>query len=162
LVLNLLLLKNAEALGITQGLAVRIDMLAASLWWGLFSIITFTFIKKRGAVNQLSKGENIVKVGFREVIKTFRELIALRYTARFLLAYLFFNDGIQTVIGVSSVFIAQEIFVAKGLEVDRSMLLLLYLDAQIAGLIGALLFERIARFIGTKNTIIVTLVMWAG
>src|SRR5690606_8618731 len=37
LLMNLLLINNAEALGISTGFAVRISFLAAALWWGLFA-----------------------------------------------------------------------------------------------------------------------------
>jgi UMF1 family MFS transporter len=142
--------------------AVRFSMLAASLWWGVFALITFFLVKARGAVSKLPPGRNIVTVGFTELFKTFRELLRLKYTARFLLCYLFYNDGIQTVINSSSVFLANELFKAHGYEVNQGLLLGIFLAAQIAGLIGAIVFEWIARFIGAKNTIIVTLVMWAG
>jgi len=160
--LNFALLFNAEALGISTSRAVRICMLAASLWWGIFALITFFLVKARGAVNKIPQGKNIVTVGFTELFKTFKELIRLRYTARFLLCYLFYNDGIQTVINSSSVFLANELFKAHGYEVNQGLLLAIFGAAQLAGLVGALVFERIARFIGTKNTIMVTLAMWAG
>ncbi len=162
LVINILLIGYAEQLGMSKSRAVRFSMLAASLWWGVFALITFFLVRSRGAVNKLPAGKNIVTVGFSELFKTLKELIRLRYTARFLLCYLFYNDGIQTVINSSSVFLANELFKAHGYEVNQGLLLGIFLAAQIAGLIGAIVFERIARTIGTKNTIIVTLAMWAG
>jgi UMF1 family MFS transporter len=161
LLLNMLLIINAQALGMSDSRAKRLCMLAASLWWGGFSLLTFFMVKSRGAVNKVPPGKNLVKVGFGELWHTLMELIRLKYTARFLLCYLLYNDGIQTVINVSSVFLAQELFIVKGLEVSQLVLMGMFLEAQITGLIGALVFERIARVIGTKTTIIITLVGWA-
>ena len=78
----------------------------------------------------------------------------------FLIAYLFYNDGIQTVILQSSVFISYELFTSKQLEVDNSFLITIFLIAQIAALVGALVFERIARVVGAKKTIILSLLIW--
>lgn len=161
LILNMAVLYYADQLGMSQSRAQRVCMLAASLWWGIFAVITFYLVKARGAVSKIPPGKNIVTVGFTELLKTFRALLRLRYTARFLLCYLFYNDGIQTVINSSSVFIAQELFVARGLEVNRVILLGMFLAAQFCGLVGAIVFELIARKLGTKNTIIVTLAIWA-
>jgi UMF1 family MFS transporter len=79
-----------------------------------------------------------------------------------LIGYLFFNDGIQTVISMASVFMAQELFVARGLKTDQSFLLLIFLMVQFVAIFGALLFERLAYLIKTKNAILVSLVLWAG
>jgi UMF1 family MFS transporter len=162
LIINLLIIKNAESIGITTAMAVRISILMASLWWGLFAIFTFYLIKTRGADKEIPKDKNIVTVGFLEVWQTLKELRRLRYTMLFLIAYLFYNDGIQTVILQSSVFISYELFTSKGLPSDSSFLITIFIIAQIAALIGAIGFERIARFIGAKQTIILSLIIWCG
>ncbi len=161
LILNIALIQFAETLGISEGFAIRISLLAASLWWGLFAIVTFKLVRSRGAVKSIPAGQNIVKVGFVEVWKTLKELYGLKYTLMFLIAYLFYNDGIQTVILNSSVFLSQELFVSRGLETDQTFLLVIFLIAQTAALAGAVLFERIARVIGAKHTIVVSLFIWS-
>ncbi len=160
LVINLLFISNAEKLGISTGLAVRICFLGAALWWGIFSLITFQTIKTRGAEKEIPKDKNLVTVGFSEIWQTLKELRRLRYTMLFLIAYLFYNDGIQTVILQSSVFISYELFTSKGLEADNSFLIIIFMIAQISAFAGAIGFERIARFIGSKRTIILSLLIW--
>jgi UMF1 family MFS transporter len=78
----------------------------------------------------------------------------------FLVAYLFYNDGIQTVILNSSVFLSQELFVSRGLETSQTFLIGIFFVAQVAAFIGALFFERISRFLGAKRTILVSLFIW--
>jgi UMF1 family MFS transporter len=160
LVANILLISNAEALGISTGLAVRISFLSASLWWGLFALITFSLVRTRGAAKEIPKDKSLVTIGFSEIWVTLKELYRLRHTRRFLIAYLFYNDGIQTVILQSSVFISYELFTSKGLPEDNSFLLLIFLVAQVSALVGAIVFERLARIIGAKKTIIISLVIW--
>jgi UMF1 family MFS transporter len=79
-----------------------------------------------------------------------------------LIGYLFYNDGIQTVISASSVFLAQELFESKGLEPSNAFLLGIFLMVQFVAVGGALLFERISALFGTKNAIMLSLVLWVG
>jgi len=156
----LLLLRSTD-LGITQGDATRICFLFAGLWWGLFAVITLVLLKKRAPLRAAPEGRSFIGAGFAELWATFRELWHLPQTFRFLLAYLLYNDGIQTVIGVAALFLSQEIFVAKGLAVDQSVLFISFGIAQFVAFIGALIFERIAHFTSTKTAIIVSLVIWS-
>lgn len=164
LLANLVLINNAEALGISTGLAVRISFLAAALWWGAFAAITFWLIKTPSDIREIPEGKNIVTIGFTEIWKTLKELKRLKFTALFLVGYLCYNDGIQTVILMSSAFLSNELFTAaERLEgIDQSFLLTIFLVAQISAFVGALGFERLARFIGAKITIIASLLVWIG
>ena len=160
LVLNLIFISNAESLGFSTGEAVRICFLAAALWWGVFAAGTFYLLKTRGAVKSVPDDKNIVTVGFAELWQTLKQLGRLRYTLQFLIAYLFYNDGIQTVILQSSVFISYELFTSKGLETDNAFLIVIFAIAQISAFAGALIFERVARVLRAKWTIIVSLFIW--
>src|SRR5215203_907115 len=162
LVMNLLLINNAERLGIDKGFAVRVSFLAASLWWGVFAFISFKMIKPREASKEVPQNKNLVTVGFVELWETLKQLKRLRYTMLFLIAYLFYNDGIQTVILSSSTFLSQELFTQaeRDASLDQSFLIQIFLVAQVSALVGALGFERIARVIGSKKTIILSLIIW--
>jgi UMF1 family MFS transporter len=162
LALNFLLVKSAPRLGLDSLMAVRISLLSAGLWWGGFALITFATLKARAVEKTLPPGKSYLTVGFAELGRTFRELARLRHTLKYLIGYLFFNDGIQTVISMASVFMAQELFISKGLPTDQSFLLGIFLMVQFVAIFGALLFERLAYAIGTKNAILISLVLWAG
>jgi UMF1 family MFS transporter len=162
LALNFLLVKSAPRLGMDPYLAVRLSFLSAGVWWGGFALIAFANLKSRAAEKELPKGKSYLTIGFSELGRTFRELARLRYTLKYLVGYLFFNDGIQTVISMASVFMAQELFIARGLKTDQSFLLGIFLMVQFVAIFGALLFERLAYAIKTKNAILVSLVLWAG
>ena len=162
LLLNFLLVRSAPRLGLDTMMAVRISLLSAGVWWGGFALITFSLLKTRAAEKSLPPGKNYLTVGFSELGRTFRELARLRHTLKYLVAYLLFNDGVQTVISMASVFMAQELFTSKGLPTDQSFLLGLFLMVQFVAIFGALLFERIAYAIGTKRAILISLVCWAG
>ena len=162
LLANFAMITYAPSLGMDEGTAVRVSMLTASLWWGGWSIVTFLLLQNRGAVKEPARKRDLIFVGFREVFYTLKELYGLRYTLMFLVAYLFYNDGIQTVILNSSVFLSQELFVTRGLEVSQTFLIGIFVIAQVAALFGAIIFERVSRFIGAKRTILVSLSIWCG
>ena len=160
LVLNLGLITFGSSYGIDQGLAVRISMLAASLWWGIFAAVTFYLVRSR-TPERIETGKRLISVGFIEIWRTMKELAGLKYTLLFLIGYLLYNDGIQTVILNSSIFLSQELFVSKGIESNPTFLLGIFFVAQVFALIGALVFERVARVIGAKRTIITCLTIWS-
>lgn len=158
LVLNLVLVLRAEELGMTTGMAVRLSLASAGIWWGGFALITFALLKSRPKKKSLPPGKGYISAGFSELVDTFKELRRLPLTARYLLGYLLYNDGIQTVVFASSAFLEQELF-PQGNPV---FLLEIFLMVQFVAVAGALLFERLAYLIKTKNAIIVSLVIWCG
>lgn len=161
LIANLIFLKNAETVGITLEFAVRICLLASGIWWGAFSIVSFLLLKTRQPARAVPEGQHYIFAGIRELKTTVIELFRLRQTLKFLIAYLLYNDGIQTVITASSVFLSQELFVARGLTTDRTVLVIAFLIAQIVAFVGAIIFERIAHFTSTKTAIITSLLIWS-
>lgn len=162
LAINLGFVSFAAGLGISKGLAVRLSFLSAGLWWAGFAIVTFRRLKTRAPAKTAPRRGSLLTMGFVQLGESFRELVRLPHTLRYLVGYMTFNDGIQTVITVASVFLAQELFVAKGQPVDESFLIGLILMVQFVAFAGALLFERIAARIGAKRAIVVSLVLWSG
>lgn len=163
LFINIALIKFvAPAIGMSEGFAVRLSFLIASLWWGLFALVTFYLVKSTDNSKIRPADKNLITIGFSELWQTLKELRRLRYTALFLVAYLFYNDGIQTVIIQSSVFLSYELFTSKGLPEDNTFLLGIFAVAQISALAGAILFEWIARKIGSKQTVMLSLAIWCG
>jgi UMF1 family MFS transporter len=73
-----------------------------------------------------------------------------------------YNDAIQTVIAIASVFLAQELFVARGRPIDERFLMGLVLLVQFVAFGGALVFERVAGRIGARSAILVSLAIWMG
>ncbi|MFN3329931.1 MAG: MFS transporter, partial [Pyrinomonadaceae bacterium] len=129
---------------------------------GVFALITFYLIKPRKPAKNAPKNKPLLIIGFSELWKTCKELKGLKWTMMFLIAYLFYNDGIQTVILNSSVFLSQELFDEEGRKTNQSFLLAIFFVAQVAALVGSLLFERVSRKIGAKRTILVCLSIWCG
>ncbi|HEX5810142.1 MAG TPA: MFS transporter, partial [Anaerolineales bacterium] len=81
-------------------------------------------------------------------------------TSKYLTAYLIYNDGIQTVIAVASSFAAAPI-ISGGLELSQDTLIAVILMIQFVAFGGALFWGKLAQWIGAKQAIIVSLVIWA-
>jgi UMF1 family MFS transporter len=160
--LSFVLVNSAARFGLDTLMAVRLSLLAAGIWWGGFAVVAFSRLTSRDPEKPLPPGKSYLTVGFAELGRTFKELARLRHTLRYLIGYLFYNDGIQTVISMSSVLLAQELFIARGLETDQSFLLGIFLMVQFVAIFGALIFERLANAITTKRAILVSLVLWCG
>jgi len=156
LALNLLLYARADGLGLTDGQAARISLLSAGVWWAIFTFIPLAALRSRYAVKPLPAGERYLSAGFRQLGHTLRELRLFPQTLLFLVAYLLYNDGIQAVIALSAQFGGQE------LGLPLSSLTALILMVQFVAFFGALAFGSVARLIGSKQTIMVSLLIWAG
>lgn len=161
LVLNLALYLFSDKLGIPGGLAVRINLASAGVWWLGFSFLTWARLRPRHAVRRLPQGETYVSAGFKQLGNTLREVKHFPETLKYLLAYFLYNDGIQTVIAVASTFAAAPL-IQGGLELDQSTLTVVILMIQFVAFGGALFWGKLAGWIGAKQAVIVSLVIWAG
>ena len=161
LALNLAFFIFSEDLGVPGNLAVRINLASAGIWWMGFALITWTRLRPRHAARELPAGETYVSVGFKQLGHTFREIKHFPETLKYLLAYFLYNDGIQTVIAVSSTFAAAPI-ARGGIELPQDTLIAVILMIQFVAFGGALFWGRLAKWIGAKQSIIVALIIWAG
>lgn len=161
LILNLAFYLMSDKLGVPKDLAVRINLASAGIWWLSFSFFTWVRLRTRHAIKQLPKGETYARVGFRQLWSTVKEMKNFPETLKYLLAYFLYNDGIQTVIAVSSTFAAAPL-IRGGVGMDQSTLIIVILMIQFMAFFGALLWGKLANWVGAKRSIIVSLVIWAG
>jgi UMF1 family MFS transporter len=135
-------------------MAVRISLLSAGIWWAVFTIIPVRGIRSRPPVNPVVERGGLVKASFGQLWHTLRDLRSYPVTLTFLVAYLFYNDGIQTVIYAASVYGEKE------LGFEKSTVLMAFLVVQFVGIGGALAFGRLAGRVGAYRVIKVGLFVW--
>jgi UMF1 family MFS transporter len=152
LALNLALVTFAPW-GMSADLAVRISLLSAAVWWGAFTVIPYLGIRDRAPVLAGDSG-SLMEQSFGQLWRTLRELRNYPQTLLFLLAYLIYNDGIQTVVYSAS------IYGQKQLSFGTDVLIAVILLVQFVGVAGALLFGRLAARWGSHRTIGLGLVIW--
>ncbi|MER6936795.1 MFS transporter [Nocardioides sp. NPDC127514] len=154
LAINFLLVTFADQLGLGTELAVRISMLSAGLWWAGFIIIPWRRIRRREPADVEDVSGGVVARSFGQLFVTLRELPQYPVALTFLLAYLFFNDGIQTVISSASIYGVEE------LGFETGTMLGIYLLVQFVAVGGAVFFGRLAKSFGAKRVILGGLGGW--
>ncbi|MFJ6938089.1 MFS transporter [Streptomyces sp. NPDC101132] len=153
LVLNLVLFQGHESFGLSEGAAVRICLASAGLWWGAFALIPLKRLRDRAVVRAEGEGP-AAGTGWKQLVATLKDMRKHPLTLSFLLAYLIYNDGVQTVISQASVYGSEE------LKLEQSTLIVAVLLVQVLAVVGALGMGRLARSYGAKRTILGSLAAW--
>ncbi|MFH9825887.1 MFS transporter [Streptomyces bobili] len=153
LVVNLVLYLAHDSFGVSESTAVRICLASAGLWWGGFTLIPLLRLRDRPPAVTAAGREASVP-GLRQLVATYRDMRRHPLTLAFLLAYLVYNDGIQTVISQASVYGSEE------LGLSQSTLIGAILLVQVLAVAGALTMGRLSRTYGAKRTILGSLVAW--
>lgn len=151
------------ALGLCLGLfvfldqtdGVRASFVLAGLWWFLFTAIyPARVLKDHQNKGDINLKDAVIK-GIRSPFFTLKQMRKTSPTAwRFLLAYFFYNDGVQTVIAVAS------LFAVSTLKIRGEVLILLILFIQFIAMFGSLFFALVGEKLGTKQAIVLSLVGW--
>lgn len=148
LLANLVLYTMHESLGLSTEESVRISLVSAGIWWAFFTIVPLRGLRNRPPV-AVEKVSSTV-----QVLHTFRHMRAYPMTLLFLIAYLFYNDGIQSVLAMASVYGSQE------LKLDQNVLISAILLVQFVAFFGNLLLLRLSRRYGPKETVVGSLIAW--
>ncbi|MFH8801469.1 MFS transporter [Streptomyces sp. NPDC017936] len=149
LVVNLVLYLAHDSFGVSESTAVRICLASAGLWWGGFALVPLFRLRDRP-----SPVRETTAPGLRRLAATVRDMRRHPLTLGFLLAYLLYNDGIQTVISQASVYGSEE------LGLGQSTLIGAVLLVQVLAVAGALTMGRLARRYGAQRTILGSLAAW--
>lgn len=155
LALNLVLFTKAKAFGISDSLAVRINLASSGVWWALFCVIPMITLRKRPAGRTRAVGEGL-RDSVREFAGTLRDMRHYPQTLRFLIAFLLYSDAIQAVIALSAQFGSDE------LKMSMTDLTKMILMVQFIAFVGSFVFDWIAKWIGAKPTVVVSLLIWSG
>ncbi|MCG5471237.1 MFS transporter [Micromonospora sp. LAH09] len=134
----------------------RWSIVSAGVWWALFTLVPLRWLRERPSVAALAGGGNVLTDGFRQLARTMREVKAYPLTLYFLLAFLVYNDGIQTVITLASQYGTEE------LRLEQSTLIITILLVQFLAFGGALSLGALAKRIGAWKTVLLSLVLWTG
>ena len=140
--------------GLDKGMAVRLSMLSAAIWWAAFTFIPYLKLRNHPPEHVVPESGGLISQSFGQLWATLKDMRNYPMALTFLLAYLFFNDGIQTVIASSST------YGEKQLGFGTSVLIATILLVQFVAFAGALVFGRAAARYGAKRVILVGLAIW--
>ncbi|MBW2560608.1 MAG: MFS transporter, partial [Deltaproteobacteria bacterium] len=132
--------------------AVRFSFLSVAVWWALFSIPVFLFVKEPAA-EKGSAGGAAIRAGLRQLRRTFQEIRHLRVILLFLIAYWLYIDGVDTIIRM-----ALDYGMSIGFRTNDLILALLI--TQFVGFPSALAFGYLGGRIGTKRSIYITIAVY--
>ncbi len=134
--------------------AVRPGFVVVALWWFLFSLPLFLWLRERAIPKPPIPKFRLVRKGVTDVFRTLRNIRRHRELFKFLLAFLLFNEGVQTVIINSAVYGSEVI------RMEQDELILVYLMVQAVAFVGAFLLGGIADRFRSKPTLLFALVVW--
>lgn len=156
------LVSGYEVLGISQSLAVRIALAMAGFWWAGFTLFTAKHLREVPRTEELpAKYQKkplllaYLYVGLSRLLKTSRRISRYRHLLLFLIAFMLYSDGIQTVLSMAIIYGKEEL----GISTTNLMLTLLII--QVIAIFGALAFSRLATYIGARRSVMVSLVLWS-
>jgi UMF1 family MFS transporter len=153
LLLNLLMIEKHGWFGIPDAAwGARLSFLTVGVWWGLFAIPTFRFVRDRK--DKVAAKVRYIRHGFKTLADTFRKMRRFTELVKFLISFLIYNDGVQTVIVMAAIFGREE------LGFEASTLIGCLLMVQIIGFPAALFMGRLAQWIGEKRTIYLCLIVY--
>jgi UMF1 family MFS transporter len=142
-----------DLFGITAGIALRFSFLAVGLWWGLWAIIPL----RKLPPDHRPKGyrtKNWLVGGFQELSKVWKVARQDKALFRFLLSFLFYNMGVQTIMYLATLFGDQELHLAPHKLIITITLL------QLVAIVGARLFATISAKRGNILTLQLIIGIW--
>ncbi|ALG15122.1 MFS transporter [Kibdelosporangium phytohabitans] len=154
LALQLVLVLFGDSIGVDESTAARIAFVTSGVWWALFTLIPLRRLRQHQPAHDPEPGSSALTAGFKELGSTLRGAKAFPLTLAFLGTYLIFTDGISTVANVSAQYGSEE------LKFEQQVLITTILIVQFVAYIGGVLHGRLARRIGAKRTILVSLGIW--
>jgi UMF1 family MFS transporter len=154
LALNLVLYLLHGSFGLSQGMAVRISFASAGLWWAGFTLVPLRRLRDRHRPRTGESAATAVRAGFAQLGHTLRDLRGRPVTLMFLLAFLVYNDGVQTILTLSATYATEE------LDLGQSVVIGAVLLVQFVAFGGALLLGRLAERYGTKRVVLASLLAW--
>lgn len=116
---------------------IRLSFLSVALWWVLFSIPLFLQVPEpHTASEKLQKGQNLITVSFARLWETLKDIRQYSELFKYLIAFLIYNDGIGTIIGVAVIYGAELGFATT--ELILALLLVQFVGIPFSFVFGSL------------------------
>jgi UMF1 family MFS transporter len=155
LVINLVWILSPQTFGLRDAAAAtKLSLFSVAVWWLLFSIPLFRRVPEPPAIaSPATDGAGILRLGFTAAWQTLRELRRYPHAFMMLIAFLLYNDGIQTMIKMSSIYGAEA-------GIDANAQIAAFVLVQFVGIPFSFLFGSLAGRIGAKPAVFLSLVVY--
>jgi UMF1 family MFS transporter len=154
----ILILFSSDEPGATlnETFAARIAIFGSGVWWVLFSFVALARLPADGTGGARRSLGEYASIGFSRTIETMRKLREFPQLLMFVIAFIIYNSGIGTVIAISGPYAEDTL----GLELET--IALAFLIVQFIAVGGAFMLGALAKRIGPKTSVLITLVVWIG
>ena len=142
-----IILLGPDMLGIDTGLASKIAITKSGLWWLIFSVFSFS----RMNIVETKSGKVSITNAYSRNFTTLKKIRKFPFLLYFLISYIFFWDGLQTLINMSAAFFTEVLLL------DQTQVLIVFLVVQFVAYFGAKLAGNLATKIGQKNVLYYTM-----
>ena len=155
LAINAAMIMKPAVFGIPDvSTATRLSFVSVGIWWGLFTLPLMRTVREPkalvgGVAHRMSIGESV-----RQMVQTFKDLRRYRQALWFLLAFLIYNDGIQTMIRMATSY-------GQSIGIDTGAMITALLLTQFIGVPAAFAFGMLAARIGPKTAVFFGLAVYA-
>jgi len=148
-----LLIVLALILGIGGQTVIRVAFLITAVFYAASTAPLFFLVKERTEPKPLPRGENYFSISIKRLWETFKAARKYQSFARFLGAFLVFNNGIMITLDFAAI-IGATLF-----GLDQTQLIVFMIIVQVTSVIGAFVFGRAAGRWGSKAILVVALIL---
>jgi UMF1 family MFS transporter len=158
LVLNLAWILRPQTFGLADSVAaIRLSFISVAVWWLVFSLPLFFRVREPRPMLEAdeTRRDNPIRVAAVRLWESFHELRGYRQAFLMLVAFLLYNDGIQTIIRMASIYGAE-------IGIDQNAQIAAFILVQFVGVPCSFLFGALAGRIGAKTAIFLALGVYTG
>jgi UMF1 family MFS transporter len=153
LAVNLAMIEGWSWFGFSdKAAATRAAFVTVGLWWFLFSLPIFRALRDPGTGSGL-RVRQYAAAGFSQIARTIRGMRRYPELLKYMISYWFFNDGINTIITMATIY-------GAGIGINTTDLILALVITQFVGIPFTVLFGKLADRIGSKRSLFVSLYIY--
>ena len=151
---NVFMYLKPEIFGIPDGAtAIKLSFLSVAVWWAVFTIPLILFVPEPKNYENIDFN-NAIRMGWVQLVQTFKEIRNMKVVGTFLLAYWFYIDGVDTIIRMA-------VDYGMSLNFPGESLIIALLIVQFVAFPAALIYGWLASKIGTKMAIMVGIIAYS-
>ncbi|MDG1104624.1 MAG: MFS transporter [Cyclobacteriaceae bacterium] len=155
LLISILITQKYDLFGFTDvGKATRFVFILVGVWWFGFAQIPFKWLPNNYSHRKIHR--DILRNGYRELKKVFWNLKDLKNMKIYLIAYFFYNMGVQAIM------LLAVLFGTKELALSAAQLIPAIIIIQFIAILGATLFARLSEYKGNIFSLISMILIWIG
>ena len=157
LLLHLAAILSPQTFGLRDGaVATKVSLFSVAVWWLVFSLPLFRTVPEPRPTSEGNETPaRAAAMAFGRVRDSFRELRGYRNAFLMLVAFLLYNDGIQTMIRMAAIYGAE-------IGIDSNAQIAAFVLVQFVGVPFTFLFGAAADRIGAKPAIFVSVAVYTG